>query len=154
MDEHLRVAARREAVSARGEVVAQLAVVVDLAVLHEVDAAVLVSHRLVAVLEVDDREPPGADPGLPVDHQPGAVGAAVGQRPGHPVEDVGIGPYGRIGRGDAADAAHAASLGGGPARDRPRYSSSGSSAVPVSSARICPPERESTWRTVAATTDR
>ena len=62
VDEHLGVAARREAVPGALELVPQLAVVVDLAVLDDGDPAVLVGDRLVAGREVDDREPPGREP--------------------------------------------------------------------------------------------
>ena len=39
----------------------QLAVIVDLAVLDDDDAAVLVGERLVAAVEVDDREAAGGE---------------------------------------------------------------------------------------------
>ncbi len=56
VDEHLRVAVSREGVTGPLEVVPELAVVVELAVLDDLDAAVLVADWLVAGLEVDDRE--------------------------------------------------------------------------------------------------
>ena len=54
-----------EAMPERLELVPQLDVVVDLAVLHHPEAAVLVEERLVATLEVDDREPVLAMPKRP-----------------------------------------------------------------------------------------
>ena len=56
VDDHLGVAVAREAVPLRLELGAQLAVVVDLAVLDDLQAPVLVRERLVAGVEVDDRE--------------------------------------------------------------------------------------------------
>jgi hypothetical protein len=57
VDEYLGVAVRPETVARALQVAAQFAVVVDLTVLNDVDGLVLVGHRLVARLEVDDREP-------------------------------------------------------------------------------------------------
>ena len=57
----LGVAAAAQHVAARLELLAQRRVVVDLAVLRRPDAAALVGEGLVAALDVDDREPPGAE---------------------------------------------------------------------------------------------
>ena len=59
--EDLGVAAAAQHVAARAQLVTQGVVVVDLAVLGAPDAAALVGERLVAALDVDDREPAGAD---------------------------------------------------------------------------------------------
>ena len=56
--EDLGVAVCPEAMSGALELVAKLAVVVDLSVLDDVEGSVLVCDRLVACLEVDDREAP------------------------------------------------------------------------------------------------
>jgi len=57
-DKHLGIALRRKAMTARAfELRAWLSVVVDLSVLDDGDAAVLVRDRLVATREVDDRQP-------------------------------------------------------------------------------------------------
>ena len=59
VEDHLRVGRRAEGVALGFELLAQLAEVVDLAVEAEPDAAVLVLHRLRALLgEIDDREAP------------------------------------------------------------------------------------------------
>ena len=55
----------RQRVAAGEELVAQLDVVVDLAVLGDLDRAVLVRQRLAAGVEVDDREPPGPERSVP-----------------------------------------------------------------------------------------
>ena len=60
--EHLRVALRAEPMARALQLGAQLPVVVELAVLDDVHGAVLVRERLVAGLEVDDREPPRRQP--------------------------------------------------------------------------------------------
>ena len=59
--EHLGVAMRAEPVTGAFELVLELAVVVDLAVLDDDDGAVLVRDRLVAAGQVDDREPARRD---------------------------------------------------------------------------------------------
>ena len=71
----------REAVARACQVRAQLAEVVDLAVEHDHDRAVLVVDRLVAGVEVDDPQPldPEADAG-PVVHTAG-VRARGGRSP-------------------------------------------------------------------------
>jgi len=55
VDEDLGVAVGGEGVTASAELVHQLPVVVDLAVLDHLDPPVLVRDRLVAAREVDDR---------------------------------------------------------------------------------------------------
>ena len=106
VDEHLGVRVRRaEHVAGRLQLGAQLGVVVDLAVLDDDDAPVLARDRLVAALEVDDRQPPRGEPGLAVDHLAAAVGPAVPERRAHGAEHVAVdGPP--VGADDAADAAH------------------------------------------------
>ncbi len=63
MDEHLGVAVGGESVTALAQLLAQAGVVVDLAVEGDPDRAVLVGERLVAALEVEDRQAPHADAG-------------------------------------------------------------------------------------------
>ena len=108
VDEHLGVAARREAVPGALELVPQLAVVVELAVLDDGDPAVLVRDRLVAGREVDDREPPGGEAHRAFDEGPIGVGPAVDERRAHRREPGGV--DGAAGRRDSADPAHAALL--------------------------------------------
>ena len=67
VDEHLGVAMSREGVPGPLEVMPELAVVVELAVLDDLDAAVLVADRLVTGLEVDDRETPRGEADAAVD---------------------------------------------------------------------------------------
>ena len=57
MDNHLRVAGRPEGVAAGLERVPELPEVVYLSVEHYREALILIEHRLVAALEVDDAEP-------------------------------------------------------------------------------------------------
>ena len=84
---------------------AQLAVVVDLAVLDDLDAAVLVADRLVAALEVDDREAPRGERDRLLDEHARAVGPAVDERGVHRLHDRRV--DGRaVERHEAADAAH------------------------------------------------
>src|SRR5262249_51190671 len=63
-------------------------VVVELAVLHRPDGAVLVADRLVAALDVDDAEPPHAECDARLEMRAAVVRAAVRHGVGHPVEHV------------------------------------------------------------------
>ena len=62
-EDDLGVAGRGEAATGSLELAAQLPEVVDLAVVDEVNVARRARHRLVAVLEVDDRQAPVAEAG-------------------------------------------------------------------------------------------
>ena len=105
VDEHLGVALRRELVPGALEPLAQLAVVVDLAVVDDLDAAVLVADRLVAAREVDDRQAPRRKRDAALDERAGAVGAAVHERVVHRLDDARV--DGRaVERQQAADATH------------------------------------------------
>src|SRR6266508_5574983 len=83
VDEHLGVALRRKTMAASFQPGPELAVVVDLSVLNDLDRAVLVPDRLVAALEVDDGKAPRRERDGPVDEAPLAVGAAVTQALAH-----------------------------------------------------------------------
>ena len=65
---------------------AHVLVVVDLAVADEPEPALGVLERLLAVLEVDDRQPPMAKPGVADLDRSGVVGPAVGDTLEHPLE--------------------------------------------------------------------
>ena len=105
--EDFRIAARAEAVSGRDQLLAELQVVVDLAVVHDEDGAVLVAQRLRAAGDVDDAEPHvgEADPRPGV--APAAVGAAVAQGGRHAVEGPGR-DAARLAPGDPREPAHQA----------------------------------------------
>src|SRR5664280_2000374 len=91
--DHLGVAVAREAVTLGRELRPQLAVVVDLAVLRDPDATVLVRQRLVARLQVDDRKAPRRDTDAAVEESTLAIGASV--------HELGV-HRGQLGRVDAA----------------------------------------------------
>ena len=115
--QYLRVAVGFEAHPVPLELSAQLDVVVDLAVEHHPDRLVLVRHRLVAALEVDDRQPAEAERGAG-DRVPGGpqrvlaavaalvVGAAVPQQLDHPLQRSGVDGPRRVVPDGAGDAAH------------------------------------------------
>ena len=86
VDDHLGVALRREAVPAAAELGGQLLVVVDLAVQHDDDRAVLVEDRLVAGLEVDDSQPLDAEADAVVEEEAARVWAAVLDHRAHALE--------------------------------------------------------------------
>ena len=84
--DHLRVALGREAVAGPLEPVAQLAVVVDLAVEDDHDRAVLVGDRLVAGREVDHAQALDAEPGAVGREDAPLVGAAMLEARAHLLE--------------------------------------------------------------------
>ena len=108
VDEHLGVAVRREPVAGPLEVPPELTVVVELAVLDDRDAAVLVRDRLVAGREVDDREAPGSEPDGPVEVCAVRVRPALDEGCAHRREPAGV--DGAAGGRDSADPAHASLL--------------------------------------------
>ena len=108
------------------ELAAQLAVVVDLAVVHELQRAVVARERLHArVAQVDDREPAEAERDAVVGERAVAVGAAVVERRGHAAHGFGLGRPPEI--DDTAEAAHQA------ATRSARGKGSGSGSRPSSS---------------------
>ena len=76
VDEDLRVAARPQRVSEPQQFPAQLAIVVDFAVLHAGDAAAAADDRLLAGREIDDCEPAGGKHDAALLHIAAAVRAA------------------------------------------------------------------------------
>src|SRR5204862_7242777 len=105
VDEDLGGARRSEGVAGSLEVAPELAIVVDLTVLDDLDGAVLVADRLVAGREVDDRKPPGRERHRAVRVLAEAVGAAVGERRAHRRDALRI--RRAAGGHDSADPAHA-----------------------------------------------
>ena len=101
----LGVARRAEAVPAPLERRAQLEVVVDLAVLDDLDRAVLVPDGLVAAGEVDDGETARRQGDRAVDERARAVRAAVAQRLVHGLERPRV-DGASVERGESADPAH------------------------------------------------
>ena len=88
--DHLGVALGREAVAARAQLVAQLAEVVDLAVEHDDDRAVLVGDRLIAGDEVDDSQPLDAETDAVVEKHAPRVRPAMLERGAHPLQQLPI----------------------------------------------------------------
>src|SRR6266542_3729929 len=68
----------------------ELAVVVDLTVLDDVNRAILVRDRLIASGEIDDREPPRCDPDLSIDERAAAVRTAMEQCLVHVVQQIRV----------------------------------------------------------------
>src|SRR5436309_11828347 len=87
MQQDLGVAVRTEADAATFELGPQLAVIQDLAVLRHAHGAVRAKHRLVAVLDIDDREPARRDAGGAVDMRTAAVRASVDEARVHRIQD-------------------------------------------------------------------
>ena len=111
MDPGLGVAASRQPVPARQQLLAQLRIFEELAVERDPDRVVLVGDRLAAAGEVDDRQPASAQrhPGLDVHLF--VVRSAMGDRPGHGEEAV-TREFPRPSQVDGAgDATHGASSG-------------------------------------------
>ena len=106
VDERLAVRAGREAVAGLLQALSEVQVVVDLAVCHQRDLAVLGEQRLVAAGHVDDRQA-GADERRRAEALDRlAVGPAVAQGVRHTLTGVGGRGPGRVEQ--RCDAAHAA----------------------------------------------
>ena len=86
------------------ELLAKLEVVEDLSVLDDPDRRVLVVHRLVAALQVDDREPAHAKRHAVELDRSVVVGSAVDHRRAHPLHELAA--LCRVTARHAADAAH------------------------------------------------
>ena len=103
--DHLGVALRGEAVARALQALAQLAVVVDLAVEDDRDRAVLVEDRLVAGREVDHAQALDPEPDAGIDVQSARVRAAVLERGAHALQSRRVGaPAVTVGLSD--DPAH------------------------------------------------
>ena len=83
MDDHFGVRARREAVAAGLEALAQEPMVVDLAVENDADVPLLVEDGRIARREVDDPEPPHPEAAPSVEVMSFAVGTTMEERPDH-----------------------------------------------------------------------
>ena len=88
VENHLAIAARLEDVPSVTQLIAQLHVVVDLAVRDEDQRVVLVGQRLRTGREVDDAQPPYRQCDALAGELAGAVRAAVNQCPAHASELV------------------------------------------------------------------
>ena len=105
VNDDLGIGAGGEAVPESAKLLGELRVVVDLAVLHDPQPAVLVRERLVAAREIDDGEARVDHAEAAVEVQTDTVGTAVEQLAGHRQQNVA--GWGSIGGGvDACDAAH------------------------------------------------
>ncbi len=96
----------RELVSGGLQLSPQRPVVVDLAVVHERDGAVLVSDRLPAAFDVDDRKAPHSQPNRTVEEVTVVIGSAMNECLGHPLDAFAVHFACRIGVSDSADPAH------------------------------------------------
>jgi hypothetical protein len=74
--------------AAAHQLLTQLGMIVELAVEHDADLAVLVPHRLVAGGKINDREPPMTEEHTPdlVDMKAVAIGSAMRQRSRHALQ--------------------------------------------------------------------
>ena len=90
-----------EAVAGALELLAQLDVIVDLAVEDDGDRLVLVEDRLLAGGDIDDGEPPRPERNARPLPEAGRVGPAMPQALRHPFEGRSV-----VGPGEASDAAH------------------------------------------------
>jgi hypothetical protein len=89
MNDDLGVTVRREVVAAAHEILAQLTEVVDLAVEHDRDRAVLVVNRLVPGDEVDDAQPLDPEPDFTSAEDAARIWPAVLEAGAHPLDHVG-----------------------------------------------------------------
>ena len=107
LEDHLRVRLRAEAMALRLELGPQLDVVVDLAVMDQLEPAVPACEGLQArVREVDDREPEVAERDAGCLERAPPVRPAVRELGEHALDGLGLGRP--VERNDAAEAAHQA----------------------------------------------
>ena len=106
MDEHLGVAARREAMAGALELGGQLPVVVDLAVADDDDGAVFVGDGLVSARDVDDGEPSYPEEDVVVHVGSFVIRPPVDGHGAHPLERAGLWPRIRREGEDPVNAAH------------------------------------------------
>jgi hypothetical protein len=134
MDDDLGVGCGAEAVAARAEGIAQLAEIVNLAVVDDDHRAVLVEHRLGAGREVDDRQAGVREPDARRHVHALAVGTAVRLGPVHPVEQPPLDrrPAARIEDADEAAHCRVQSSGCASAARPGRIRTSSSGAIPAS----------------------
>ena len=83
----LGVGRRGKAGTARFQLAAQLAKVVDLPVEHDQDRAIVAGHGLIPGCQVDDGQPPVSEPGASSADETLAVRAAVGLDRGHGAQE-------------------------------------------------------------------
>src|SRR5204863_5750580 len=100
-------ALRAEAMTEARKLGDQLAVVVDLAIEYDADAAILVVQRLLARLQVDDRQAAMAEADAGVDVNADFVGTAMVLRLVHPHEHVPVDVATTLRIENAGDSAHA-----------------------------------------------
>jgi hypothetical protein len=104
-EQHLRVGLAAEAIALRAQLLAQLEVVVDLAVEDQLEPSIVGGERLESrVGEVDDREPQVSEADAVVREDAAAVGAAVREPVEHRVDLRAR--RGRAQLDDPAEAAH------------------------------------------------
>src|SRR5262249_33124925 len=84
--QHLGIAARRESPAAGRQLVAQVTIVVDLAVEDQRRGPVVTRHRLPPRDEIDDRQPRHPERRLAIEMAPGVGGPATLERPQHRAE--------------------------------------------------------------------
>src|SRR6185436_20319839 len=106
VEQTLGVRVRAETPAARFEAAAQLAVVVNLAVERDREAAVVGGDRLMAVLDVDDAETAHAERDGAVDELSAVVGTAMPHRLAHAAQEPRIEAAGRLAIEPSDDAAH------------------------------------------------
>ncbi len=120
VDDRLDVRPGAEAVPRASQLVAQLDVVVDLAIADDDHRSVLARDRLIACLEVDDRQAADAEPDSGRDVRALSVRSAVDERGRHSRDHGLFDRPVRIVRRDPADPAHQGATSGiTRARERP-----------------------------------
>ena len=103
--EHLGIRARPEPMAGRDQLVSQLQIVVDLAVVDDQHGSVFIAEGLRTAGDVDDAQTHVRETDLRVGVAPGAVRATVPQRSGHAIEHLGR-HAARLAARDAREAAH------------------------------------------------
>ena len=106
MDDGLGIRPGGKFVSARKQFLAKVGVVIDFAIKHDPDGAVLVADRLMTSGDVDDAEPPMPQPNPEINEDALVIGTAMTQRLVHAMHRFPLHDTGLIEFEDSANSAH------------------------------------------------
>src|SRR5438552_15513147 len=108
MEHRLGVALRAQRVPSDQEIAAQVTIVVNFAVENDDFGAILVEDRLVPASQIDDTQPPHAEPDGAIEEQSLIVWPAMADGGAHRAHDLGAHRMVQVCMNDADDAAHCA----------------------------------------------
>ncbi len=115
VDDHLRIAPGLEEVPLGEQLLPEIQIVVDLAVVGDPHCSVFVAHRLVSGCQIDDAQPAGAERDRSIEIDAVVVRSAMGERLVHRLDEIAIRQPTGIVEEDSVNPAHGSSRTFGPA---------------------------------------